>query len=578
MRPGRPRQMFHIHLVLDSLLMSAVVAASIVSLFLMLSPVVARAVEADWVTFYDSGQFDDFKDMAVDGAGNMYLTGTLGVSPTGPETDLATVKISPDGSLLWARIYDGPAAGQDVATAIAVDGVGGVYVVGRGVPTGFNADYVTIRYDTEDGTELWARFYDGPAHSVDQANAVVADASGVYVTGVVEGEGRDFGTIKYGIDGTLLWSAIHNGLGSPPFANDWAVAAALDPAGDVVITGNSAAFNGVDDFATIKYDGATGTQLWLARYAGTGLRDLPVQVVVDGTGNVFVTGQTYQPVEMFATIRYDGATGAEQWVTLDNPGVHDQVNAITLDAEGRVFITGSSDPDGDESNGNDNVYVASYDVLDGSPVWNAYHGTNGNGEWDGGIDLVSDGIGNLYVTGRTSSFGADDDLLLLRYEMTSGVELERSINVNPGSAFDTGWRIDMAPDQDVIIGGMTNNASKDFMVLRFPGTGQGTTAIEEPAMGPAPIARLQQNSPNPFNPRTTISYFLPEASQVRLSIYNLGGQLVRLLYRGESKIAGQHSVVWTGRNDRGRAVPSGVYLYRLEAGDFVQTRRMTLLK
>jgi len=578
MRPGRPRQMFRHHLVLYSPLMSAVVAVSIVSLFLMLSPAIARAVEADWVTFYDSALFDDFKDMAVDEAGNIYLTGTRGIGPTGPETDLVTVKISPDGSILWARILDGPASGQDEARAIALDGVGGVYVVGRSVPSGFNADYVTIRYDTEDGTELWARFYDGPANSVDEANAVVADTSGVFVTGVVEGEGRDFGTIKYGIDGTLLWSAIHNGLGSPPFANDWAVAAALDPAGDVVITGNSAAFNGVDDYATIKYDGATGTQLWLARYAGTGLRDFPVQVVVDGTGDVFVTGQTYQPVEMFATIRYDGATGAEQWAAIDNPGVHDTVNAIALDAEGRVFITGSSDPDGDESNNNDNVYVASYDVLDGSLVWNAYHGTNGNGEWDGGIDLVPDGMGNLYVTGRTNSFGADDDLLLLRYEMTSGAELERSINVNPGSAFDTGWRIDLAPDQDVIIGGMTHNISKDFMVLWFPGTGQVATAIDESATGPARIARLQQNSPNPFNPRTTISYFLPEASQVRLVIYDVSGQLVRTLYRGESEIAGEHSVVWTGRNDRGNAVPSGVYFYRLEAGDFQQSRRMTLIR
>ncbi len=83
---------------------------------------------------------------------------------------------------------------------------------------------------------------------------------------------------------------------------------------------------------------------------------------------------------------------------------------------------------------------------------------------------------------------------------------------------------------------------------------------------------LSQNFPNPFNPITVISFALPEASEVKLEIYNIVGQKVATLVDGQLE-AGEHIVRWDGRD-----VASGVYLYRLEVGEFVETKKMILLK
>jgi hypothetical protein len=88
---------------------------------------------------------------------------------------------------------------------------------------------------------------------------------------------------------------------------------------------------------------------------------------------------------------------------------------------------------------------------------------------------------------------------------------------------------------------------------------------------------LSQNYPNPFNPSTTISYQLPRSGKVELKIYNMLGQEVRKLV-DENQAAGQYTVQWDGRNYNGKPVASGVYLYRLKAGEFVETKKMLLLR
>ncbi|MFQ5821980.1 MAG: right-handed parallel beta-helix repeat-containing protein [Candidatus Heimdallarchaeota archaeon] len=89
--------------------------------------------------------------------------------------------------------------------------------------------------------------------------------------------------------------------------------------------------------------------------------------------------------------------------------------------------------------------------------------------------------------------------------------------------------------------------------------------------------RLSQNYPNPFNPETRIEYDLPKKSEVKLTIYNMLGQKVVTLVNKE-QVAGSHSVHWDGTNDKGVKVSSGLYLYRIEAGDFIRTKKMLLLK
>ena len=88
---------------------------------------------------------------------------------------------------------------------------------------------------------------------------------------------------------------------------------------------------------------------------------------------------------------------------------------------------------------------------------------------------------------------------------------------------------------------------------------------------------LLQNYPNPFNPSTAISFALPEASEVTLSIFNTNGQLVKQLVAGAMN-AGRHNFTWDATDERGQRVASGVYLYVLNAGEFTAQRRLLLLK
>jgi flagellar hook assembly protein FlgD len=102
---------------------------------------------------------------------------------------------------------------------------------------------------------------------------------------------------------------------------------------------------------------------------------------------------------------------------------------------------------------------------------------------------------------------------------------------------------------------------------------------EEPASVPVQFS-LRQNYPNPFNPSTSIQYTVDgrqTSAPISLRVYNIRGQLVRILVDGEIE-PGNHQVVWDGRDDKGKEVSSGIYFYRLAAGEHVATKKMLLLK
>jgi len=91
------------------------------------------------------------------------------------------------------------------------------------------------------------------------------------------------------------------------------------------------------------------------------------------------------------------------------------------------------------------------------------------------------------------------------------------------------------------------------------------------------VTRLNQNYPNPFNPTTTINYSLKENSKVSLNIYNIKGQKVKQLV-SEQLSAGQHSVIWNGKDSNDKSVSSGIYFYKLETENYEKTKRMILMK
>jgi len=127
--------------------------------------------------------------------------------------------------------------------------------------------------------------------------------------------------------------------------------------------------------------------------------------------------------------------------------------------------------------------------------------------------------------------------------------------------------------------------------LRPWGTGPKPAPASKPKKGHALMAKvgedapealptafgLDLNYPNPFNPSTTIRYALPEAASVSLVVYNILGQQVRTLVNG-AQGPGVHSAVWDGRDEAGRMAATGVYIYRLQAGAFVQVKKMLFAK
>ncbi|MCH8956505.1 T9SS type A sorting domain-containing protein [candidate division KSB1 bacterium] len=92
------------------------------------------------------------------------------------------------------------------------------------------------------------------------------------------------------------------------------------------------------------------------------------------------------------------------------------------------------------------------------------------------------------------------------------------------------------------------------------------------------VFSLSQNYPNPFNPTTQIAYALPQTVEVNLKIFNVLGQKVRALLQNKQQTAGVYAIEWDGKDDLGKDVSSGVYIYRIDAGDFVKSHKMMLLK
>jgi hypothetical protein len=128
------------------------------------------------------------------------------------------------------------------------------------------------------------------------------------------------------------------------------------------------------------------------------------------------------------------------------------------------------------------------------------------------------------------------------------------------------WIVE-ALDSDGFIVGSNNNTSNVIVV--------GTLAIDGDLI-PVEFA-LRQNYPNPFNPVTTLLYDLPEQTHVNITVYDMLGRKIRTILN-QQQDPGYKSVIWDATNDYGKPVSAGIYLYQIQAGDFMQTKKMVLLK
>ena len=291
-----------------------------------------------WVARYNGpgNSVDEASSLAVDNSGNVYVTGSS--QGNGTNYDYATIKYNSAGVQQWVARYNGTANSVDEAFSLAIDGSGNVYVTGRSVGSATGYDYTTIKYNSV-GAQMWVARYEGL--DSDEAYSLAVDGSGnVYVTGVHGiGTTNDYATIKYNSAGVQQWISGYDG---PGHSTDIAYSLAVDNSGNVYVTGQSWG-GGAYNYATIKYNSG-GIMQWVSRYVGLG-QSIAHSLAVDSLGNVYVTGQSR--VEGlnsdYATIKYN-SSGIQEWVsTYNGPGnSNDEAYSLAIDGSGNVFVTGSS--------------------------------------------------------------------------------------------------------------------------------------------------------------------------------------------------------------------------------------------
>lgn len=259
-----------------------------------------------WEARYDAaGGSDQASSLAIDEFGNVYVTGYSYSNILG-NSDYATVKYNSSGILQWVARYNGPADNGDQARQLVLDEVGNIYVIGFSASPDSLFDYATVKYNSF-GVQQWTARYNGPDNLSDLATSIAVDKNGnVYVTGSSATETSpvtkyDCATIKYSSSGVQQWVTRYDG---PASGTDVAISLKVDALGNVFFTGYSEGIGSSSDYLTVKYN-TSGFQQWVTRYNGpVNGQDGGSAIAIDGAGNVYVTGTSRNADYDYVTIKY----------------------------------------------------------------------------------------------------------------------------------------------------------------------------------------------------------------------------------------------------------------------------------
>ena len=361
------------------------------------SPALVICQGVEWLHTWGGSDEDWISGVAVDGSGNVYLTGKTNSFGAGA-WDIILLKYNASGNIVWQKTWGG--SDYDWGNSLAVDGSGNIYVMGRTDSFGAgSSDLILLKYSA-DGSLLWQKTWSGSEW--EEGKGVAVDGSGnIYVTGDTNSFGagsHDLILLKYSVDGSLLWQKTWGGSDG-----DWGYGVAVDESGDIYVTGRTENFGaGNDDLVLLKYS-ADGSLLWQMTWGGSDC-DWGWGVAVDGSGNIYVTGRT----NSFGVGDYDlvllkfspdgSLLSQKTWGGSDG----DYGNDVAVDGSGDIYVTGFTKSFGI---GSLDVILLMYSAsgsLLSQKTW-------GGSDYDYGVAVVVDGGGIVYLTGEAlDTYGSWD--------------------------------------------------------------------------------------------------------------------------------------------------------------------------
>ncbi|MEO7168333.1 MAG: hypothetical protein ABI016_15035 [Chthoniobacterales bacterium] len=438
--------------------MKALVRNLTLTLALLVLPAASYSQLApEWITRVPVGNSltAGIQGFHVDADGTSYMTGISGPSPN---TDITTVSLAPDGTIRWSQTWNSVGSGADQARGIAMGPDNVLYVVGNTPGPQSFANVLVLAYDAATGLLLDTIQYSSAPGTSEFGESIVADSAGnIYISGGTVGDGLDVMTLKFNAAGDLQWRRTWDGPAFAPFSTDVAVKVLLDLTGDLLVLIEGVQSSQHPDYEVVKYAGTNGATRWEANWGVTGF-DAPSDMEIDALGDIYVTGLGIDSIDKISTIKLNGSNGQLLWQFYDAVGLDHGVGALFLDGTGGVIIDGNSDPDGDQSNFNNQFYTIKRDALTGALLWTHIYGDTCVGCYDIPSDVGVDSAGNVIVLGSTSSPPFNNDKILLVLDNATGFEINRGLIFHTGSEILSSGSLRFDSAFNVYDGGSVYNA------------------------------------------------------------------------------------------------------------------------
>ncbi|MFZ1612084.1 MAG: T9SS type A sorting domain-containing protein [Chitinophagales bacterium] len=342
------------------------------------------------------------------------------------------------------------------------DNDGNTFITGNTLVAGEKANIITTKYDRS-GDEIWQVTYNSTYNDNDYGTAITLDDDGnVYVAAasfISATNQYDYRTIKYNSTGTLQWTSTYNGTGS---LYDIPSDIIVDASDNVYVTGGSFGSGTGWDYATIKYN-SSGTQQWVSRYNYNGNDDAASGLAINNSGRIVVTGGSAQAVDNwdFASVKYNQNTGVQldvQRNTASGLGI-DRVYGFTIDGDDNIYLTGRAAISGQGYN----MRTVKMDSLLTVQWSKTYDAANGD---DVGYAVQVDLAGYVYVTGSITNAEGILNGFTVKYNSAGTVQWSAIETANNGSDLAT-WNTDLSisEDNDIVIAGTTHNGANSDIIM-----------------------------------------------------------------------------------------------------------------